>query len=260
MLDPKGEMLIDERRQHVLSLIQRDGRVLVSELSEDLGISQITVRKDLDYLESKGLVQRSHGGALAPSNGALFDPSLKEKKRQHSAEKARIAEAAIELIREGECILLDSGTTTTAIASRLRDFQSLTVITNAINIAAILSGSRVEVVLTGGTLRPNSSSLVGPIAEDMLREIHADILFLGVDGFDLQVGLTTPNVLEARVNRAMVNASKLVVAVCDATKFHRRSMALIVPPNRIHRVITDRGLAAADCETLRSSEIEVTLV
>jgi DeoR family transcriptional regulator of aga operon len=117
----------------------------------------------------------------------------------------------------------------------------------------------VEVVLTGGTLRPNSSSLVGPIAEDMLREIHADILFLGVDGFDLQVGLTTPNVLEARVNRAMVNASKLVVAVCDATKFHRRSMALIVPPKRIHRVITDHGLAAADCETLRSSEIEVTL-
>jgi DeoR family transcriptional regulator of aga operon len=94
----------------------------------------------------------------------------------------------------------------------------------------------------------------------MLREIHADILFLGVDGFDLQVGLTTPNVLEARVNRAMVNASKLVVAVCDATKFHRRSMALIVSPKRIHRVITDHGLAAADCETLRSSEIEVTLV
>ena len=260
MLDSKGEMLIDERRQHVLSLIQRDGRVLVSELSEALGISQITVRKDLNYLESRGLVQRSHGGALAPGSGALFDPSLKEKERQHSAEKARIAEAAVELIQEGECILLDSGTTTTAIASRLRKFHSLTVITNAINIAALLSGSRVEVVLTGGTLRPNSSSLVGPIAEDMLREIHADILFLGVDGFDLQVGLTTPNVLEARVNRAMVNASTLVVAVCDATKFHRRSMALIVPPDRIHRVITDHALATADCEALRSSEIEVTLV
>jgi DeoR family transcriptional regulator of aga operon len=94
----------------------------------------------------------------------------------------------------------------------------------------------------------------------MLREIHADILFLGVDGFDLQVGLTTPNVLEARVNRAMVSASKLVVAVCDATKFHRRSMALIVPPSRIHRVITDKALAAEDCEALRASEIEVTLV
>jgi DeoR family transcriptional regulator of aga operon len=94
----------------------------------------------------------------------------------------------------------------------------------------------------------------------MLREIHADVLFLGVDGFDLQVGLTTPNFLEARVNRAMVNASTMVVAVCDASKFHRRSLALIVPPTRIHRVITDRGLAAADYEALRSSEIEVALV
>jgi DeoR family transcriptional regulator of aga operon len=260
MADAKSEMLIDERRQHVLSLIQRDGRVLVSELSEALGISRITIRKDLDFLESKGLVQRSHGGALAPNSGALFDPSLKEKERQHSVEKARIADAAVESVQEGQCILLDSGTTTTAIASRLREFQSLTVITNAINIAALLSDTRVEVVLTGGTLRPNSSSLVGPIAEDMLREIHADILFLGVDGFDLQVGLTTPNVLEARVNRAMVSASKLVVAVCDATKFHRRSMALIVPPSRIHRVITDKALAAEDCEALRASEIEVTLV
>src|ERR1700761_5831436 len=260
MLDSKGEMLIDERRQHVLSLIQRDGRVLVSELSENLGISQITVRKDLDYLESKGLVQRSHGGALAPSNGALFDPSLKEKKRQHSAEKARIAEAAIELIREGECILLDSGTTTTAIASRLRDFHSLTVITNAINIAALLSGSEVEVVLTGGTLRPNSSSLVGPIAEDMLREIHADILFLGVDGFDLQVGLTTPNVLEARINRAMVHAAEKVVMVCDSTKFGRRSLSLIVPADAIHTVITDTNLSEDQAEAIKALGVEVILV
>lgn len=223
-------------------------------------LSRITIRKDLDYLESKGLVHRSHGGALASGNRALLDPCLKEKERQHSEEKVRIAKAAVELIHEGECILLDAGTTTTAIASLLRDFHSLTVITNAINIAALLSGSKVEVVLTGGMLRPNSSSLVGPIAEDMLREVHADILFLGVDGFDLQVGLTTPNVLEARVNRAMVDASTLVVAVCDATKFHRRSMALIVSPSRIHRVITDHALAAMDCEALRSSEIEVTLV
>ena len=260
MLDSKGEMLIDERRQHVLSLIQRDGRVLVSELSETLGISQITIRKDLDFLESRGLVWRSHGGALAPRNGALFDPALKEKEHQHSAEKVRIAKAAIELVQESQCILLDSGTTTTAIASLLRDFHSLTVITNAINIATILSGSRMEVILTGGTLRPNSSSLVGPIAEDVLREIHADILFLGVDGFDLQVGLTTPNILEARVNRAMINASSVVVAVCDATKFHKRSMALIVPPSRVHCVITDRTLAATDCETLRSAQIEVILV
>ncbi len=255
-----SDMLIDERRQHVLSLIQRDGRVLVAELSDTLGISRITIRKDLDYLESKGLVQRTHGGALAPRGGALFDPSLKEKEKQHSEEKKRIAEAAVKLVQEGQCILLDSGTTTTAIAARLRSFSRLTVITNAINIAAELSGTELEVLLTGGTLRKNSSSLVGPLAEDMLKEIHADILFLGVDGFDTEIGLTTPNVLEARVNRAMVRAAKRVIAVCDSTKFNQRSMALIVPPSAIDMIITDEGISKEVHESLKAAEIEVMLV
>lgn len=255
-----SDMLIDERRQHVLSLIQRDGRVLVAELSDALGISRITIRKDLDYLESKGLVQRTHGGALAPRGGALFDPSLKEKEKQHSEEKKRIAEAAVKLVQEGQCVLLDSGTTTTAIATRLRSFSRLTVITNAINIAAELSGTELEVLLTGGTLRKNSSSLVGPLAEDMLKEIHADILFLGVDGFDTEIGLTTPNVLEARVNRAMVHAAKRVVAVCDSTKFNQRSMALIVPPSAIDMIITDSGVSKEVQEALKAAEIEMMVV
>lgn len=255
-----SDMLIDERRQHVLSLIQRDGRVLVAELSETLGISRITIRKDLDYLESKGLVQRTHGGALAPRGGALFDPSLKEKEKQHSEEKKRIADAAVKLVQEGQCILLDSGTTTTAIAARLRSFSRLTVITNAINIAAELAGTELEVLLTGGTLRKNSSSLVGPLAEDMLREIHADILFLGVDGFDTEIGLTTPNVLEARVNRAMVRAAKRVIAVCDSTKFNQCSMALIVPPSSIDMIITDDGISKEVQESLKAAEIELLLV
>src|SRR5271168_5310087 len=135
-MSDSGNMLIDERRQHVLSLLQRDGRVLVSELSDTLGISRITIRKDLGYLEGKGLVQRTHGGALAPQKGALLDPSLEEKQHQQFKEKRRIADAAITLVKEGQCVLLDSGTTTTAVAHALRGFSRLTVVTNAVNIAA----------------------------------------------------------------------------------------------------------------------------
>lgn len=255
-----GSMLIEERRQHVLATIHREGRVLVADLSDKLGISRITIRKDLDYLEERGLLQRTHGGALAPQRGALLDPSLKEKEQHQLQEKQRIAEAAVRLVSESQCVLLDSGTTTTIIARALRSFAKLTVVTNALNIAGELANTDFDVILTGGILRKNSFSLVGPQAEDTLREIHADILFLGVDGFDPVVGITTPNVLESRVNRAMVRASRRVVAVCDSTKFSRRSLALIIPPNLVHTVITDRGLRPADAETLRSAGIEVILV
>ncbi|MFP5226432.1 MAG: transcriptional repressor AgaR [Acidobacteriota bacterium] len=255
-----GQLLIEERRQHILSLIQNEGRVLVGDLSRDLGISQITIRKDLEYLQSKGLVQRTHGGALRIRSSALFDPSLQEKQKQHSQEKQRIAEAAAKMVEEGQCVMLDSGTTTTAIARALRRFAHLTVITNAVNIAAELASTDFEVILIGGSLRKNSFSLVGPLAEDVLQEMNADILFLGVDGFDAEVGLTTPNFLESRVNRAMVKAARRTVAVCDATKFGRRSLSRIVPPSAVHTVITDRNLPAEMTEALRGQNIEVVLV
>src|ERR1700761_8276726 len=247
----KYEMLIDERRQHILELVQKQGRVLVTDLSSELKISQITIRKDLDWLQSHGLVQRSHGGALRITSSALADPTLQEKQKHHHLEKQKIAAAAVKMVEEGQCVILDSGTTTTAIAHGLKRFNRLTVITNAVNIAAELAGTDFEVILVGGTLRKNSFSLVGPLAEDNLEEMHADLLFLGVDGFDLEIGLTTPNVLESRVNRAMVKAAKRVVVVCDSTKFHRRSLARIIPPASVDCVITDRGLSESDAETLR---------
>jgi len=255
-----SQMLIEERRQYIVGLVQTHGRVLVEELSVSLGISRITIRKDLDYLQERGLVSRTHGGALLPGNGAISDPTLQEKEGRHSQEKVRIAAAAVNLVQEGQCVLLDSGTTTTVIARALKRFSRLTIITNAVNIAGELSGTDFEVLLTGGSLRKNSFSLVGPLAEDMLHEMHADILFLGVDGFDLEVGLTTPNVMESRVNRAMVKASSLVVAVCDSTKFNRRSLSKIVDASAIHHVITDSGLPPETAEALRSAGIKLTLV
>jgi DeoR family transcriptional regulator, aga operon transcriptional repressor len=255
-----SEMLIEERRQYIVGLAQKHGRVLVEELSDSLGISRITIRKDLDHLQSQGLLQRTHGGALLPSNGAISDPSLREKEGRHSQEKLRIATAAANLVQEGQCILLDSGTTTTAVAKALRRFSHLTIITNAVNVASELRDTDFEVLLTGGSLRKNSFSLVGPLAEDMLHEMYADILFLGVDGFDLEVGLTTPNVMESRVNRAMVKAASLVVAVCDSTKFNRRSLSKIVDATAIHHIITDSGLPSATADALRSAGINLTLV
>jgi DeoR family transcriptional regulator of aga operon len=256
----KYEMLIDERRQHILQTIQKEGRALVGDLSRELRISQITIRKDLDYLQVKGLIQRSHGGALRIQSSALVDPTLQEKQKRNFEEKQRIGAAALKMIKEGQCIILDSGTTTTAIAQGLKRFSQLTVITNAVNIAAELAGTNFEVILVGGTLRKNSFSLVGPLAEDNLQEMHADILFLGVDGFDLDVGITTPNFLESRVNRAMIRAAREVVAVCDSTKFNRRSLSRIAPVSAVHRVITDQNLPRETAEALRAQNIDLILV
>lgn len=259
-LKKQSPMLIEERRQHILSLIQRNGRVLVDELSSALHLSKITIRKDLDYLQSKDLIVRTHGGALPAHAGTLSDPTIQEKKELHHEEKVKIAKAAAAMVSEGQCIILDSGTTTTEIARAILSFRNLTVITNALNIAADLARSDFEIILIGGTLRKNSLSVVGPLAEDVLKEMHADLVFLGVDGFDTEIGLTTPNVLEARVNRAMVKAAQKVVAVCDSSKFNRRSLSLIVGTASIHHVITDSKLDPNDVKSIRDAGIEVTVV
>jgi DeoR family transcriptional regulator of aga operon len=197
---------------------------------------------------------------LPASESALEDPTLREKEKLHRKEKLQIAAAAARMVKEGQVVVLDSGTTTTAIAHALRKFENLTVITNAVNIAAELSGSSLEVILTGGTLRKNSFSLVGPIAEETLRRLNADILFLGVDGFDMHYGLSTPNLLEAKVNRVMMDVARVAVAVCDSSKFGRRSLSSIAPTAAVHHLITDRGISKSELATLKKAGIQVTLV
>ncbi|MGC2170223.1 MAG: transcriptional repressor AgaR [Candidatus Sulfotelmatobacter sp.] len=253
-------MLNEERRRAILDILNRQGRVLVTELSRHFQTSQVTIRKDLEILHAHGQVHRTHGGALPARESALEDPTLREKEKLHRQEKLRIAEAAAGKVTEGQVIILDSGTTTTAIARALRDFRNLTIVTNAVNIAAELAGTAVEVILTGGTLRKNSFSLVGPIAEETLHRLSADLLFLGVDGFDVQYGLSTPNLLEAKVNRVMVEVAKRTIAVCDSSKFGRRSLSLIAPPALLHEVITDRGIPKSDLRTLKQSGTEITIV
>ncbi|PYV57238.1 MAG: DeoR/GlpR transcriptional regulator [Acidobacteria bacterium] len=233
-------VLNEERRRSILELVNREGRVLVADLSKQFDTSQVTIRKDLEVLHEKGLLHRSHGGALPAREGALEDPTLREKEQLHRREKLHIAAAAARFVKEGQVLILDSGTTTTAIARAVRGFRNLTIITNAVNIAAELSNTTVDVILTGGTLRKNSFSLVGPIAEETLRHLNADLLFLGVDGFDVQYGLSTPNLLESKVNRVMLEVSRQRIAVCDSSKFGRRSLSLISPTSSLHGVITDQ--------------------
>jgi DeoR family transcriptional regulator of aga operon len=253
-------VLNEERRRAILEILNREGRVLVIDLARRFETSQVTIRKDLEALHAHGLIHRTHGGGLPAREGALEDPTLREKEKLHHKEKLHIAAAAAKMVQEGQVIILDSGTTTTEIARALRNFKTLTIVTNAVNIAAELSGTEVDVILTGGTLRKNSFSLVGPIAEETLRRLNADVLFLGVDGFDVHYGLSTPNLLEAKVNRTMVEVAKRTIAVCDASKFGRRSLSLIAPPTALHEVITDRSAPKADVRALKKIGIEVTLV
>jgi DeoR family transcriptional regulator of aga operon len=253
-------VLNEERRRVIIETLTRDGRVLVADLAKQFHTSQVTIRKDLEILHAHGQIHRTHGGALPAREGMLEDPTLREKEKLHRKEKLQIAAAAARMVKSGQVLILDSGTTTTAIARCLRDFQNLTIITNAVNIAVELSGSDVDVILTGGSLRKNSFSLVGPIAEETLRRLNADVLFLGVDGFDVQFGLSTPNLLEAKVNRAMMEIAKRSVVVCDSSKFGQRSLSLIARASAVHGVITDRGIQKSDLKALKNIGIEAILV
>lgn len=261
MLERIGEpVLNEERRRLIVEMVKHDGRVLVGSLAKHFRTSQVTIRKDLDILQVQGQIHRSHGGALPAQTSALEDPTLREKEKLHRKEKMKIARAAARMVKEGQVVILDSGTTTSAIARVLREFKNLTVITNAVNISAELSGSSLEVILTGGSLRKNSFSLVGPIAEETLHRLNADILFLGVDGFDLHYGLSTPNLLEAKVNRAMMDVARVTVAVCDSSKFGKRSLSSIAPVSEIQHLISDRGISKHDLAALKKTGLQVTLV
>lgn len=253
-------MLSEERRREILELLQTEGRVLVSDLAKHFRTSLITIRKDLEFLHGEGQLERTHGGALPIRIGAMKDSTLHEKERMHRQEKLRIAAAAAQMIRQGQVVILDSGTTTTAIARACKHFKSLTIITNATNIAAELADTPIEVILTGGVLRKNSFSLVGPLAEESFRKLNADLLFLAVDGFDVRYGLTTPNLLEARVNRAMAESARRTVVVSDSSKFGKRSLSLIMPTSSVHETITDKNISKNDLAALREANVVVKLV
>jgi DeoR family transcriptional regulator of aga operon len=252
-------LLAEQRRRKIVDLIDQKGQITVRDLVEKFSISAVTARADLDVLSSEAMVVRSHGGAVRPLEAGQDYP-LRLKKTLHHAEKVRIGRAAAELIQDNETVILDSGTTTAEIARHLktRRLQSVTVITHALNVASeLMDATDISVIMIGGLLRPVSCSFVGPQAEAMLREFHADRLFLAVDGFNLEVGPSTPDVLEAQLNSLMVQISKEVNVVADFSKLGRRSVSRICPLSEIDRLITDSRAPGDFCEALRKSKIDV---
>ncbi|WP_394849242.1 DeoR/GlpR family DNA-binding transcription regulator [Pendulispora brunnea] len=253
-------MLVEERRRKILQMLDEQGSVMVEELSERFSVSTVTIRADLASLERTGRLVRSHGGAVKPQ---VYDMPLGVKETLHRREKGRIGQAAAKMIRDGETVLLDSGTSTAAIAREVKalPLRALTVITNALNIAMELAGLRhIRVIMLGGMLREMSYSLVGPHAEQILERFHVDRLFLGVDGVDPEVGLTTPDVLEAKLNALMIRVSRQVVVVADSSKFGRRSLSKIADLDAVHKVITDRKISADMVRALKAANIEVVIV
>jgi DeoR family transcriptional regulator, aga operon transcriptional repressor len=258
-MSPRARLLTEQRRRNLLDLVDQNGQVTVADLVRRFSISAVTVRSDLDALASIGAIVRSHGGAVRRLE-ATQDYPLRTKETLHHIEKVRIGKAAAELVRAGETIILDSGSTTAEIARHLKKLKlpSLTVITNALNIAAELADhAGISLMMIGGLLRPISCSFVGPQAEAMMNDFHADRLFLAVDGFDLENGPSTPDVLEAQLNNVMIRSAKEVNVVADFSKLGRRSVSKIGPFDRIRRLITDKRAAPEFTEGLRKKGIEV---
>jgi DeoR family transcriptional regulator of aga operon len=261
MNSAESGLLIEERRRRICELLREEGRVTVEALASRFGTSQVTIRADLSALESAGALTRTHGGALLREEEA--DEPLGVKQLQHHAEKVRIAQAAVALIRDGETIILDSGTTTAEIARALRktDLKSINVITNALNLAALLMDvPAVRLIVPGGILRRESNSLSGPMAEAALANLQADRLYLGADGLDPEIGVMTPHLPEAELNAQMIRISRQVVVVADSSKLIRRNISLIAKVQQIHMLITDRAAPVQAIEALRSRGVEVRLV
>jgi DeoR family transcriptional regulator, aga operon transcriptional repressor len=249
-----------ERRRRICELLREEGRVTVDALATRFGISQVTIRADLSALESVGALTRTHGGALLPDE---IDQPLGVKQLQQHSEKVRIAQAATALIRDGETIILDSGTTTAEIARALRkaELRSINVITNALNVAALLMDvESVRLIVPGGVLRRESNSLSGPMAEMALANLQADRLYLGADGLDPKIGVMTPHLQEAELNAKMMRIARQVVVVADSSKLLRRNISLIAKVEQIHMLITDTAAPAPAIEELRKRGVTVQLV
>src|ERR1700735_2872861 len=253
-------MMAEERRTQILQILHAHGRVKVDELKQRFGTSAVTIRNDLNELSLKGLVQRSHGGAVRP-NTILRESPVRERLRTHSEEKRRIGAMAATLINDGETIILDPGTTTLEIARQIKKKPGLQVITNGVNIAAELLDARdVQVFIVGGTVRGESASISGHFAEQMFEQFSADKLFLSGAGCDLNFGVSGANLEETMVNRAMIRIAREIILVADSSKFSKRSMSRIALFSQIDTVISDTSLEEEVQEKLRAIGCNLILV
>lgn len=255
-----SRLLAEGRRRKIMELLDQSGQVTIHELVKRFAVSSVTVRSDLDALSAKGALLRSHGGAVRYEPAQ--DYPLKVKATLHRSEKSRIGEAAAKLVQPNETVILDSGTTTAEIAKELKRARlKITVITSALNIATELADApEISLIMLGGVLRTLSFSFVGPQAEATLRDLHADRLFLAVNGLTLEHGTFTSDPLEAQLNALMIRVTREVTVVADSTKLGRRSLFRIGAIEDIHRLITDVRASTDFSDSVREKGIDVMLV
>ncbi|WP_225753049.1 DeoR/GlpR family DNA-binding transcription regulator [Actinotalea sp. Marseille-Q4924] len=235
-------MYATERQQQILELARRDGRVEVKDLAESFDVTTETVRRDLTLLERRGILRRTHGGAI-PVERLGFEPAVADREGRMAGQKERIAKAALDEVPDGGAILLDAGTTTVRLAEMLPTDRELTVVTHALTVATVLATRpNVTLHLLGGTVRGRTLAAVGAWTEQALRDIYADVAFVGTNGLTVEHGLTTPDLAEAAVKRAIVHAARRVVVLADHTKFGRSDLAHVAPLADVDTVITDLDL------------------
>jgi DeoR family transcriptional regulator of aga operon len=249
---------IAERHQYILTKIQNDGNVDVHTLCKDLNVSSVTIRKDLKLLEDKNLLYRTHGGATL-NNPYTVDRPVNEKEHLQSAEKMRMGAFGATLIEDNDSIIIASGTSVLALARCLQPKGNLTVITSALNVALELTHEDIEVIQLGGLLRKSSSSITGPYSDNVLSDVFCSKLYLGVDGIDIEFGLTTTNALEAHLNRQMIAASQKIIVLADSTKFGKRGFGRICGIDQIDHIITDSGISDQMVKSLESLGIKVSV-
>jgi DeoR/GlpR family transcriptional regulator of sugar metabolism len=254
-------MLAGQRQMLIAEEIRQRGAVRVSELTELFGVSDMTIRRDLDALDDAGLIEKVHGGATVRSQRSTDEPGFEAKSRRQSAEKDAIALAASKLVRPGQAIAVGAGTTTWRLAQHLVDIPDLTVVANSIQVASVLDrDARPDrtVVLTGGVRTP-SDALVGPIALSALGSLHVDVLFTGAHGMAEDAGFTTPNLLEAETNRALIASAERVVVVADHTKWGVRGLSRFARFDEVEVLVTDSGLPD-DARAILGEQIEQVVI
>lgn len=237
-------VLARQRQEEILERVRLSGGVRVAELVEQLGVSDMTVRRDIEALAAKGLVARVHGGATDPRRRSADEPGFSAKSTLQIREKQAVARAAAALVEAGSSIAVSAGTTTFELARELRSIPDLTVVTNSVPVAQLLHETNrkdLTVVLTGGVRTP-SDALVGPVAVATLRTLHVDVAFLGVHGMDGRAGLTTPNLVEGETHRALLDCARTRVVVADHTKWGVVGLSTIAPLSDVDVLVTDDGL------------------
>ena len=242
-----------ERHQQILATARAEGRVDVARLAADLDVTAETVRRDLTVLERHGLVRRVHGGAI-PVERLGFEPAVSEREGVLAAEKERIAKAALDELPDGGAIALDAGTTTVRLAELLPHDRELTVVTHALPVATVLATrANITLHLAGGTLRGRTLAAVGSWAERSLADVRVDVAFLGTNGLTAEHGLTTPDLAEAAVKRALVASARRAVVLADHTKVGRTDLAIVAPLAAVYAIVTDSGLDAELADELEAA-------